>query len=593
MKRSKESTAKQTSDEQAGTLHCWKCRRCIASSACLMNCLENQVIEDRHESVDAPSTCRLWHMNVESLPEWINRLIQKAQWTVGKLNCPFCGAHLGGFNFVSTPKCSCGQLAAVHLCKSRTDHQPAPAGKLMRPALEYLSHPGVQSGCDKEALLVTGGGSKIRNHRLFNMTRNSNGLGRLTEALCLEVRATYFEMKNEKLLFKAPDPKYQPFVPQRAAGKRSSRASHRKSQSLDLNINEKLPLLPTLYETHSKTTTYPTLNETQPIDLSALALPCSRSDCSFQNPPSFDPNLLLHRLSVAPHETQAQRGREFQCGLEASSLYSDHANANSLTFLMDLPSSGRSVLDASDQEEHLSPLDFLRSATFPLGTINHRLNSRERSKLRTLRRQRKRHERWLQKQGKYSGVGFLDHMTLSNEMSTDDENEYTEEKDSYICAVCLDVYFNPYMCYPCRHIFCEPCLRTLAKDNPASTPCPLCRTIISRVFFQTELNNATKTFFTKEYLKIKQSFQKSSSAKWPLPSCRKGFHLFGGFHRHAAPVTRRQFPHGAHRMDYLHFEDDSRGWWFDMDMVIIYIYSVNWVIGFVVFCFLCYFFFPF
>lgn len=66
-----------------------------------------------------------------------------------------------------------------------------------------------------------------------------------------------------------------------------------------------------------------------------------------------------------------------------------------------------------------------------------------------------------------------------------------------------------------------------------------------------------------------------------------------GFHRHAAPVTRRQFPHGAHRMDYLHFEDDSRGWWFDMDMVIIYIYSVNWVIGFVVFCFLCYFFFPF
>nr|XP_025875079.1 E3 ubiquitin-protein ligase RNF180 isoform X2 [Vulpes vulpes] len=115
-------------------------------------------------------------------------------------------------------------------------------------------------------------------------------------------------------------------------------------------------------------------------------------------------------------------------------------------------------------------------------------------------------------------------------MSTDDDNEYAEEKESYICAVCLDVYFNPYMCYPCHHIFCEPCLRTLAKDNPASTPCPLCRTIISRVFFQTELNNATKTFFPKEYLKIKQSFQKSSSAKWPLPSCRKAFHLFGGPH---------------------------------------------------------------
>ncbi|XP_040584950.1 E3 ubiquitin-protein ligase RNF180 isoform X1 [Mesocricetus auratus] len=592
MKRSEEPIARQTSEEQIGTLHCWKCRKCIASSGCFMNYLENQVIEDRHESVDAQNTCHLWHMNVEALPEWISCLIQKAQWTVGKLNCPFCGARLGGFNFVSTPKCSCGQLAAVHLCKSRTDHQPAPAGNLMRPVLKYLSHPGAQSGCDKEAP-VTGGGSRIRNHRLLNMSRNNNGLGRLTEALCLEVRATYFEMKNEKLLFKAWDPKYPSFVPELATSRCTSRASHRKSHSLDLNINETPPSLPTFYEIHSKTAAYPRLNETQPIDLSGLASPCGKSGCSLQNPPSFDPNMLQHRLSVSPGETQAQRGREFQCGLEASSLYSDHANANSLTFLMDLPSVGRGVLDASDPEEHLSPLDFLRSASFPLGTINHRLNSRERSKLRTLRRQRRRHERWLQKQGKYSGVGLLDHMSLSNEMSTDDENEYSEEKDSYICAVCLDVYFNPYMCYPCHHIFCEPCLRTLAKDNPASTPCPLCRTIISRVFFQTELNNATKTFFTKEYLKIKQSFQKSSSAKWPLPSCRKGFHLFGGFHRHAAPVTRRQFPHGAHRMDYLHFEDDSRGWWFDMDMVIIYIYSVNWVIGFIVFCFLCYFFFPF
>ena len=48
------------------------------------------------------------------------------------------------------------------------------------------------------------------------------------------------------------------------------------------------------------------------------------------------------------------------------------------------------------------------------------------------------------------------------------------------------------------------------------------------VCFALELNNATKTFFTKEYLKRKQSFQKSSSAKWPLPNCRKAFHLFGG-----------------------------------------------------------------
>ncbi|XP_007951066.1 E3 ubiquitin-protein ligase RNF180, partial [Orycteropus afer afer] len=545
---------------------------------------------DRLDPADVQNTCHVWHVNVEALPEWINCLIQKTQRTVGKLNCPFCGARVGGFNFVSTPKCSCGQLAAVHLSKSQTDYQPIRTGRLMRPSLKYLSHPRVQLGCDKETLL-TGNTSEKRSLGLLNMAQNNYGPGRLTEALCLEVRSTCFEMENEKLLYKASDSKYQLFVPQLVTGRCTARAFHRKSHSLDLNSSEKLILLPTFYEIHSKTTACSRLNETQPIDLSDLPLESSKNSCSFQNPSSFDPNMVLQRFSVAPCENQTQRGSEFQCSLEASAVYSDHASSNNLTFLMDLPLAGRNMLESSEQEDHLSPLDFLNSATFSLGTINQRLNKRERSKLKNLRKQQ-RHERWLQKQGKYSGVGLLNHMTLNNEMSTDD-NAYTEEKESYICAVCLDVYFNPYMCYPCHHIFCEPCLRTLAKDNPANTPCPLCRTIISRVFFQTELNNATKTFFTKEYLKIKQSFQKSSSAKWPLPSCRKAFHLFGGFHRHAAPVTRRQFPHGAHRMDYLHFEDESRGWWFDMDMVIIYIYSVNWIIGFIVFCFLCYFFFPF
>ncbi|XP_010075620.1 PREDICTED: E3 ubiquitin-protein ligase RNF180-like [Pterocles gutturalis] len=180
--------------------------------------------------------------------------------------------------------------------------------------------------------------------------------------------------------------------------------------------------------------------------------------------------------------------------------------------------------------------------------------------------------------------------TANDNLHADNEHELRRDKESYLCAVCLDVYFNPYMCYPCHHVFCEPCLRVLAKDNPASTPCPLCRTTIARVFFQTELNNSIKSFFPMEYLKLKEHFQKSNSAKWPLPSCKKAFTVFEG---NSQVLDGRHFPHAAHRMDYMDFEDDSRGWRFDMDMVIIYIYSVNWVIGFIVFCCLCYFFFPF
>ncbi|XP_023249298.1 E3 ubiquitin-protein ligase RNF180 isoform X2 [Seriola lalandi dorsalis] len=197
--------------------------------------------------------------------------------------------------------------------------------------------------------------------------------------------------------------------------------------------------------------------------------------------------------------------------------------------------------------------------------------------------------------GEEEGSGVMESSTgnPSSSSSEDDEDVSAGDREGYICAVCLDVYFSPYMCHPCNHIFCEPCLRTLAKNSPTNTPCPLCRTIITHVFFQKELNQTARTFFPKEYLSRKQNFQKASCAKWPLPSCRKLFRIFGGFQRQSSPIARRQFPHGGgYRLDAMDFEDDSRGWRFDMDMVIIYIYSVNWVIGFFIFCFLCYLFFP-
>ena len=267
----------------------------------------------------------------------------------------------------------------------------------MRPSLKYLSHPRVQSGGDKETLL-TGGACRNRNHRFLNMGPNNSGPGRLTEALCLEVRSTYFKMKNEKLLFKASDPKYQLFVPQLVTTRCTPRAFHRKAHSLDLSISEKVTFLPTLYEIHSKTTVYPGLNETQPVDLPSLPLESNKNNCSFQVSSSFDPNMLLQRYSVAPRETQTQRGGEFQRGLEASAVYSGHASPNSLTFLMDLPAAGRSTLEAADQDEHLSPLNFLHSGGFSLGATNQRLSKREKSKLKNLRRKQRRHERWLQKQ---------------------------------------------------------------------------------------------------------------------------------------------------------------------------------------------------
>uniref|UniRef100_A0A8C0HIN2 E3 ubiquitin-protein ligase RNF180 n=1 Tax=Buteo japonicus TaxID=224669 RepID=A0A8C0HIN2_9AVES len=546
--------------------------------------------ETSQPSAAAQESCNVWHVNLEAIPEWVKCVIEKTQWTIGKLHCPFCEACLGGFNFVCNTKCSCGQVVNIHFCKSQTDYQPAFSVKLAKSSGKHLPLLKIQSGFSKDTCHeVVTATLEIENQGLSYMARNNNGTGRLTEALCLEVRAPRFEMKGKKVPLKTlnPNPHLSASYPMNDAC--TVKAFHRRSHSLDLNIRERLVLSPVLYETCSMGTIYRDQNENPPAyTRSGLQLESIRKDgSSFQDLYSSSADKLQKRFRVTSFTTLVHREAESECDFEATGRSSGSAIADGSPFVMNL-SSPTSVVE---EEKYITPVGLVQPTSI---SFNQKLSKRERNKLKSLRRKQRRRQRWLQKQvghKLYSSSGFLyPHLPCGYE---DDESELRGDKESYLCAVCLDVYFNPYMCYPCHHIFCEPCLRMLAKDNPASTPCPLCRATIARVFFQTELNNSTKSFFPMEYLKLKENFQKSNSAKWPLPSCKKAFRVFEGFQRRSDTVTRRHFPHAAHRMDYMDFEDDSRGWRFDMDMVIIYIYSVNWVIGFIVFCFLCYFFFPF
>ncbi|NWR76169.1 RN180 ligase, partial [Centropus unirufus] len=580
------------SDQEADVLRCRKCRKCVANSVCLAKyhgeepydylyyyffCLTSQ------SSAAAQESCSVWHVNLEVIPKWVKCVIENidlfllatAQWTTGKLRCPFCEACLGGFNFVHNTKCSCGQLGNIHFCKSQTDYQPAFFLKLAKWSGKHLPPLKIQSAFTKDTCHeVVTAALEIKNQGLLYIARNNSGTGRLTEALCLEVRAAIFEMKNKKLPLKASDKQRNLSASCPVRDACTVKPTHRRSYSLDLNIREILVLSPAF---PSMGTIYYVQNENPSVyTQSGSQLASNRKHgSSFQKLCHSSTDKLQKRFRVTSYAPLLHREIESESDFEATGQSSGSATAKESPFMV----KHSSPTSAVEEEQHITPVSLVQPTNI---SFKQKLNKRERNKLKSLRRKQRRQEPWLQKQ------------TASDTLHTEDEHELSGDKESYLCAVCLDVYFNPYMCYPCHHIFCEPCLRMLAKDNPTSTPCPLCRTTITRVFFQTELNNSTKSFFPTEYLKLKENFQKSNSAKWPLPSCKKTFRVFeAGFQRRPDTVTRRHFPHAAHRMDYMDFEDDSRGWRFDMDMMIIYIYSVNWVIGFIVFCFLCYFFFPF
>ncbi|NWZ79829.1 RN180 ligase, partial [Poecile atricapillus] len=525
-------------------------------------------------SAAAQNSCNVWHVSLEAIPEWVKCVIEKAQWTIGKLHCPFCEACLGGF--VCNKECSCGQLVNRHFCKSWTEHQPPFSVKLSKSSEKHLLLK-IQSGFDKdnchEVVTAT---LEIKNQGLSYRVGSSNDAGRLTEALCLEVRAPRYEMESKKLPLKALKQKRN--LPSSCPVKDACTAKpfHRRSHSLDLNTGERLVLSPVLYETCSMGILYCGQNENPPASIQgSFQLGSNRKDgSSFQDLYSSSADILQNPFQVTSVTTLLHRETESECDFEVTRQSSGSVIADGSPFMMNLSSPTRAVED----KRYITPGVLVQPMSI---SFNQKLSKRERDKSKSVRRKQRRREQCLQKQPE------------NDNLHTDDEHELRQDKESYLCAVCLDVYFNPYMCYPCHHIFCEPCLRMLAKDNPASTPCPLCRTTIATVFFQTDLNNSTRSFFPMEYLNLKENFQKSNSAKWPLPSCKKAFRVLeAGFRRRSNTVTRRHFPHAAHRMDYMDFEDDSRGWRFDMDMVIIYIYSVNWIIGFIVFCFLCYFFFP-
>ncbi|KAK6494731.1 E3 ubiquitin-protein ligase RNF180-like [Huso huso] len=560
----------------AAVLRCWKCRKCIIDSRSLLT-------KRNAGGENVPVKCSIWHVSIEALPDWIIGHIEEAQWTIGKLNCLYCGARLGGFNFVSSAKCPCGQDVTIHLCKSRTDYEAKHLLPITRPPSKGAalfvpkSLDGLNTQQGMEAR-VPGLSSTMFSHAVIA----NNEIGRIAEALCLEARSCRGD-------FKAANPQAFSSFSGPLSARCVVKASHRKAHSLDYSSTDGMGISISFSDL-----------------LKAYACDSSRSGRLQTVIQPHSQRASLHLVTGAtsgtlyPNRVSSDVDREpdrsSQRAVMDTEGRTDHPGESNAQVLVGNSTTIRTVAlrrrfpsESSTEEEQVTSADsLLQTGPSTSPTAERRLSKRERNRLKSLRRKQRRRERWiesqLQERNKQSSTGNL--------TSSDDEDVRGSDKDGYMCAVCLDVYFSPYMCYPCHHIFCEPCLRTLAKDNPTNTPCPLCRTIITRVFFQTDLNHTTKTFFPKEYLSRKQNFQKTSCAKWPLPSCRKMFRIFGGFRRHADRITQRQFPHGGYRLDSMDFEDDSRGWRFDMDMVIIYIYSVNWVIGFIIFCFLCYFFFP-
>ncbi|GAA6229362.1 E3 ubiquitin-protein ligase RNF180-like [Lates japonicus] len=482
-------------------LRCRRCRKGVIDSTCLA------VVEATDES--SAAVCSIWHVNVDTLPEWILTSVHQAQWTVGKLNCQNCGARLGGFNFINRSECPCGRDATVHFNKSRVDRDHKHYVLIVQPRRTRPAK--------GRAGLLTDGAPNNEERPEFNRTA--------LDSLQLNCAAVM------------------------------SHISPAEASSL--------------------------------MDKSAVDLTRARADESTRLPVSYPTGRRFDTdgeasVAAVAFSSFVSRGRRSPLDQQLLQMVEDVESSETTAVQEEVPDStlflrGRTVSDSvGEQEEEMVPQASMASPA------SNSLSKREKNRLKSLRRKQRRRERWLHSQLEQEQAKSVSGSPLDSE---------EEDREGLTCAVCLDVYFSPYSCQPCAHVFCEPCLRTLAKNRPTNTPCPLCRTLISHTNFHKELNNTAKTFFPKVYYGRKQNFQNAPCAKWPLPSCHKRFRTFWGYQRPAATARRRwHFVHGGFALDALDLTD-MRGWLFDIGLVIVYIHSVNWILAFLFLCFLMYYFF--
>lgn len=250
----------------------------------------------------------------------------------------------------------------------------------------------IQSGFNKDTCHeVVTATLEIINQGLSYTAGSNNGAGRLTEALCLEVRAPRYEIESKKLPLKTLNQKRNLPSSYPIKDVCTVKPFHR-SCSLDLNIRERLVLSPMLYETRGMGPLYHGQNENSPAYVQgSLQLEASRKDgSSFQDLYSSRAEMLPNQFQVTSVTTLLHRDAESECDFIVTGQSSGSVIADGSPFVMNLSSPTRAV----EEKQYITPGGLVQATSI---SFNQKLSKRERNKSNSLRRKQRRREQCLQK----------------------------------------------------------------------------------------------------------------------------------------------------------------------------------------------------
>ena len=105
-------------------------------------------------------------------------------------------------------------------------------------------------------------------------------------------------------------------------------------------------------------------------------------------------------------------------------------------------------------------------------------------------------------------------LTLNN---INEETKYMGD-DGLIkeCPICLDTLHKPCQILPCKHVYCDPCLRRLYQSG--TSLCPLCRKTIDGCYLDKKLDNKIKDLNNKKHSVRQEKEENSDVYQLPLPA---------------------------------------------------------------------------
>lgn len=410
---------------------------------------KGQFLEDTEDS-------NLWTLDQDHLPEWIQTAVDESGWTKGRIACPNCQCRIGAFDFVG------GADNPVHLVKSKVDR-----------SIGSTESSEITQTLEKRTLAAAAGAAAAA----------AAPLTPETTAIPAAV-ATSSSTEGDTISVTAPE-----------------------SKSLALEVTSSAVAASATAEVTSSDTT---------ADISSMATPLADQHqpitMSDNDNDDEDANAALPSVSlttgngsgsieavaddVIGEEDDVHDEEPFEDASgdeEEEDVDATEADVVQMDFLVDGASGDMRLLSAASTTAEAAAAAAAASAG------NRRAIKRSKMTLGQVGS----HKKSLMKTKQEREEKFIQEI-LNSEPELDDMDP------SLICPVCLDLLHDPYSALPCKHTFCETCLRRLGSKNAMDTTCPMCRQRILFCDLQSDLSKTIKLQFPEMYEKRKK-FERSSA----------------------------------------------------------------------------------